>query len=400
MPQDEDLPSQEDAASLKGPNPRERPAHAPSPANPYTPDPHLAQRTTDDPPPSFPHSSPPGTLPFNPYGPPPGPPPGPLPYDPYGPPPGALFDPAYPAEASGAFSPHAPPRPPFPGAGWFLLLTLIGFALNAAVSAIGAVVVSLVTRSGSPGPHNPLAALPPAALFGILLVASLSWPVVALVSARLARVFSRDTFRFRSPGLAPMALSLLLGAALVPLALALEHLASQLVPRGDNLLLQVLANRPGPGALVLLGLALVVSAPVGEELLFRGLGLRGMERRYGWWPAALLVSLIFASVHLNLTGFFALAGVSLVLCWLTHRTGSILPAMLTHASYNGLQFVMLLVGDHDHAAVQRALDSNELGIPLTALLGAALLSAGLIFAVGKLSPPPVSPPVSQNSSAS
>ncbi len=48
---------------------------------------------------------------------------------------------------------------------------------------------------------------------------------------------------------------------------------------------------------VLLAIGLVVLAPVGEELLFRGLLLRGLAQRMPFAPAAVLSGVVFAVVH-------------------------------------------------------------------------------------------------------
>ena len=52
-----------------------------------------------------------------------------------------------------------------------------------------------------------------------------------------------------------------------------------------------------PWMITLTVLAVVVLAPLGEELLFRGLLLRGLVRRLRFWPAAVISSLLFAAAH-------------------------------------------------------------------------------------------------------
>ena len=80
---------------------------------------------------------------------------------------------------------------------------------------------------------------------------------------------------------------------------------------------------------------LVIVAPVSEELLCRGLILRGFLSRFGPRKAILLSALLFAGLHLNPWQFvsaFALGG---LLGWWLLRTGSLVPCLAGHAIYNG-----------------------------------------------------------------
>jgi membrane protease YdiL (CAAX protease family) len=260
----------------------------------------------------------------------------------------------------------------------------IGFLINTIGS--GVAIYSLAVAYGASTKEilsgAALQKVPPAALFAVLLGASFVWPAVALVASRLGQVSFQRAFRWHGIGLLKAALAVVLGAAIVPVALTLEHAMSRMAPRGENLLMQMMAQDPGTLGLVLLGATLVVAAPVGEELLFRGLSLQGLERRYGFWPAAFIVSTIFASIHLNLTGLPALFLVSLVLCWVTSRLGSLLPAILMHASYNGVQFSMLAVSDPSPESVKQALSSPAWPMPAWLVLLSIALAAGclLVFA--------------------
>lgn len=101
----------------------------------------------------------------------------------------------------------------------------------------------------------------------------------------------------------------------------------------------VLVDQP-LAALLVLAVLTVTVAPVVEELLFRGVALRGLMLRLGFWPAALLSSLCFASLHvqrLDVGGVLVVAAIgtlALGLCLLTRRTGRLGPAIGVHALYN------------------------------------------------------------------
>ncbi len=81
---------------------------------------------------------------------------------------------------------------------------------------------------------------------------------------------------------------------------------------------------------------LVVVAPVTEELLFRGIILRGLLSRYGPVLAVGLSSLLFALVHLNPWQFISAFWLGVALGWFYLRTGSVNICILGHAVSNGL----------------------------------------------------------------
>jgi len=97
-----------------------------------------------------------------------------------------------------------------------------------------------------------------------------------------------------------------------------------------------------PMALLGYVLLAVTVAPVLEELLFRGLVLRGLMLRLGFWPAALVSSAGFGLFHAQDAGpgstllIVALAVLGLGLCVLTRRTGRLGPAIGVHAVRNAV----------------------------------------------------------------
>lgn len=87
-------------------------------------------------------------------------------------------------------------------------------------------------------------------------------------------------------------------------------------------------------------LAIVVIAPLGEELVFRGIVFLGLLRWLGAIPAAVISSVLFGLIHLqaelSATLFLATYGLlfGLFACWLVHRFGSLWPAIGAHAASN------------------------------------------------------------------
>jgi len=73
-------------------------------------------------------------------------------------------------------------------------------------------------------------------------------------------------------------------------------------------------------------------APIIEELVFRGLLYRAWQRQWGWFPAAIASSMIFALAHPRTLYPQFFAGLLEVCVY--RRTGSLRAAILMHAVFN------------------------------------------------------------------
>jgi len=83
-------------------------------------------------------------------------------------------------------------------------------------------------------------------------------------------------------------------------------------------------------------------APIVEELLFRGVGYSLLEQ-LGRWPAILVVGIAFAAVHGLLAGFLVLALFGSALAWLRARTGSVIPGMIVHGTFNAIALIAAVI---------------------------------------------------------
>ena len=97
-----------------------------------------------------------------------------------------------------------------------------------------------------------------------------------------------------------------------------------------------------PVGVALLVSIVVVGAPIIEELFFRGLLLRSVEKRFGTRWALAATSLLFGAIHLQLPQFPALATAGLVFGILTVRSGRLGPAIWAHVGFNGIAVITLL----------------------------------------------------------
>jgi membrane protease YdiL (CAAX protease family) len=99
-------------------------------------------------------------------------------------------------------------------------------------------------------------------------------------------------------------------------------------------------------ALVMAFLA-TVTAPLSEEVIYRGILYPAIRRWTGAVIAVMLVTLIFASLHVwqywpNAGAISGISLVSLVLTAVRARTGKLLPCFVIHLVFNGIQSIFIV----------------------------------------------------------
>jgi uncharacterized protein len=79
-----------------------------------------------------------------------------------------------------------------------------------------------------------------------------------------------------------------------------------------------------------------VLAPMFEEMLFRGVLLRGFLARYPKGQAIAASAFLFGVAHLNIYQFILAFLLGLVLGWLFERSRSLIPCIALHATFNSM----------------------------------------------------------------
>lgn len=107
----------------------------------------------------------------------------------------------------------------------------------------------------------------------------------------------------------------------------------------------------GLGEMVLVFVTLVVLPPIVEETIFRGFMYSGLRTKLPFIVSAVITSVLFALGHLQFGNAAPLLWVaaidtfilSMVMCYVRERTGSIIPTMIMHALKNLLAFSFLYI---------------------------------------------------------
>ena len=171
---------------------------------------------------------------------------------------------------------------------------------------------------------------------GLLIDAALTFVAVVAGMAVMARLERRSFADYGLPLRAGSAVrfaeGMLWGFAASTIVLAMIWLSGGAVFRG-------VAAGPGPARGLLLWASTMLFLGLAEELLYRGYALFTLATGMGFWPAAVLLSLLFGAAHLakpdeSAMDIAAIVCFGLFLCLTLRRTGSLWFAIGFHAMWN------------------------------------------------------------------
>ena len=101
-------------------------------------------------------------------------------------------------------------------------------------------------------------------------------------------------------------------------------------------------------AAVTLAVLAVLTAPLVEEMIYRGLLYSAFRRALGQWAAVVIVTSMFAGLHVvqywpNAGAISSITLLSLALTLIRARTGKLLPCFVVHLVFNGVQSVIIIL---------------------------------------------------------
>ncbi len=175
----------------------------------------------------------------------------------------------------------------------------------------------------------------------ITLIALIATPAL-LMTIMLTRS-PRKTLLLRWPRPATLPAAVLLAMLLHPAAMALARGISHLYPYSPEVIEQlskfdsILAGSPHFGWILLL---MALLPAVCEELAFRGFILSGLRHMGHKWGAIALTSLFFGVAHGVLQQSLTACAMGVVIGYLAIHTGSLLPCILFHSTFNAMSLVL------------------------------------------------------------
>lgn len=128
---------------------------------------------------------------------------------------------------------------------------------------------------------------------------------------------------------------------------------SSFVPEQDNDLLRIL--RSSRAAVYIVAFVATFTAPFVEEVIYRGILYSAFQRAMGVPAAFMLVTFLFALVHVpqylpSYSTIFLLTLLSLMLTFIRVRSGNLLPCIIMHTIFNGIQSLGLILEPLTHKA--------------------------------------------------
>jgi membrane protease YdiL (CAAX protease family) len=124
-------------------------------------------------------------------------------------------------------------------------------------------------------------------------------------------------------------------------------------PEQDNDLIRML--RSSRSAVYLVALVATFTAPIVEEVIYRGLIYSAVQKTLGVPVAFVTATLLFSIVHVpqyypSYSTIFLLCLLSVVLTTIRVWSGNLLPCIILHTLFNGLQSVLLILEPYTKSA--------------------------------------------------
>lgn len=126
---------------------------------------------------------------------------------------------------------------------------------------------------------------------------------------------------------------------------ALAGVVGYFIPEQDNELLRILKS--SRTAVYLVAALAVLTAPLVEEVVYRGVVYSAFQRSVGTTLSVVITTVLFAIVHVpqywpSFSTIFLLTVLSLILTLVRVKTDNLLPCVILHTIFNGLQSAFLL----------------------------------------------------------
>lgn len=170
-----------------------------------------------------------------------------------------------------------------------------------------------------------------------LLTLLLAW----LVVTRFKKFSFRQTLGWEKGGFAWWHYPLILIGIF-----AVSAIVSYFVPEQDNDMMRIL--RSSRAAVFAVAFLATFTAPLVEEVVYRGIMYSAFQRTFGVAPAVFIITFIFAAVHFyqywgSPSTIFLIVFLSLILTLVRVRTNNLLPCIILHTAINGIQSLILIL---------------------------------------------------------
>ena len=250
-----------------------------------------------------------------------------------------------------------------------------------AIAAYAALIVGMVVI-GTPAQQRGI-------VTGLWTTEALAIALPAVCALKIAGVKAGPYLGLRKIGWTAALVSIVAAAANQPVVSFLTWAEHSLLPPGlvadfdarQRMLDAIFSANAAP-----MLATVVIAAPLGEELFFRGFAFPALTRSWGVFWAAVGSAILFSSLHMDPVGFVGLMEIGMLLVALRHWSGSLWAPIIGHAVNNGIAGAAFVLGFED---------PGEPPPPPMLVLGAVLLVVGIVVFVRVLRRPAAAPALEQ-----
>jgi membrane protease YdiL (CAAX protease family) len=162
-----------------------------------------------------------------------------------------------------------------------------------------------------------------------------------LVVTRFRSFSFRTTLGWNSGGMLWWHYAIILGAFL-----SIAMVVGYYFPEQENDLLRIL--RSSRTAVFVVAFMATFTAPLVEEVIYRGVLYSAFQRTFGVTAAVFAVTVLFSLVHVpqyypSYSSIFLITLISLILTLVRVKTGNLLPCIILHTIFNGFQSILLIL---------------------------------------------------------
>lgn len=184
-------------------------------------------------------------------------------------------------------------------------------------------------------------------------------------------------------------ISIVLALTMIPLGEQLEYYL-RMINLGPSVIasqqkmddaFKAILNMPTPKELLTCLLMTGIVAPLGEELLFRGIVMRfGSKLTHRLFASAIISGLFFAIFHAQVYAFLPIMLAGVVLSYIYYYNGSIWANIITHCIYNSIQVIIIYIASHNYISSHANLNDMD-HYPLYLVIAAALVFVACFYAL-------------------
>jgi hypothetical protein len=190
--------------------------------------------------------------------------------------------------------------------------------------------------------NDPVAVL--ISILAIIPAHALTLALCWIVATRLNKFSFRETLGWRVGGMAWWWYALMLIGFFV-----VAGIIGNYFPEQENDMIRILKS--SRSAVYIVAFLATFTAPVVEEVIYRGILYSALQRTVGVTLAVVVVTALFALVHVpqylpSYSTIFLLTLLSLTLTLIRARTGNLLPCIIFHFIFNGIQSIGLIVNPY------------------------------------------------------